>query len=80
MMQDNTNRQYSIRGDAPTHATSHRHLARRRPILARASAQLRGRVVAAFRTAANGAAASIAHVRMKTFYRSSGMAWARSLV
>lgn len=80
MMHSTAPRQYSIRGKDTIAAASHHHLARRRPLLARASAQAKARVVAAFRALAKGADAPIAHARMKTFFRSGGMDWARSLV
>jgi len=60
-------------------ATSHAGLGRRRRILTRATESDRSRVVAAFRTLANGVDAPTAATRTNNFYRSSGSSWARCL-
>jgi hypothetical protein len=58
---------------------SHRGLARRRPVLTRASVIVRAEVAASFRMLANGVDTTTAHARTVGFYRSGGMDWARCL-
>ena len=60
-------------------ASSHVALGRRRRVLTRAVQSDRTRVLAAFRSAANGVDARAAAARTNAFYRSTGFAWARCL-
>lgn len=60
-------------------ASSHVALGRRRRTLTRAVQSDRTRVLAAFRSAANGVDANAAAARTNAFYRSTGFAWARCL-
>jgi hypothetical protein len=78
------NRTTTVQAPAPrafpiARASSHVALGRRRRTLTRAVQSDRARVLAAFRSAANGVDAHAAAARTNAFYRSTGFAWARCL-